>query len=217
MEPLESFNTIQDNKTRYSVMEISRRQLLATASSTLLLAGGVGCSASRRPYRLLDDEQAATLTALCEQIIPTDETPGAAWAHVVKFIDRQLVYHYQQHVAGYRTGLSGLNRAALAQFRSSFAELPFDTQTELVAAMEKGELGVAEWSAGDQKAFFRTVRDHTMQGYYGDPRHGGNRDLVSWRALGVPHPPVRGRDDYRFPKEGRSAVAPSQPAVEGLR
>jgi gluconate 2-dehydrogenase gamma chain len=37
------------------------------------------------------------------------------------------------------------------------------------------------------------VVSHTMQGFYGDPRHGGNRNWASWRMLGVPITPVRGR------------------------
>lgn len=179
--------------------------------------GGSSCSRTRRSYRLLDDGQASTLSALCEQIIPTDETPGAAWAHVVKFIDRQLVYHYQQHLSLYREGLAALQASALAQHRSDFAALPFDAQTLMVVALEKGELGVPNWSAAAQKAFFRTVRDHTMQGYYGDPRHGGNREMVAWRALGVPHPPVRGRDDYRFPKAPVTALYPSSASTEAAR
>jgi gluconate 2-dehydrogenase gamma chain len=182
-----------------------------------LFVGGSACSRTRRSYRLLDDGQASTLSALCEQIIPTDETPGAAWAHVVKFIDRQLVYHYQQHVALYREGLAGLEAAALAQHRSNFAALPFDAQTSMVVALEKGELGIPTWSPAAQKAFFRTVRDHTMQGYYGDPRHGGNREMVAWRALGVPHPPVRGRDDYRFPKESAADWCPTTVSTEAAR
>jgi gluconate 2-dehydrogenase gamma chain len=32
-----------------------------------------------------------------------------------------------------------------------------------------------------------------MQGFYGDPRHGGNREGVSWKMLGLPYPPIRGR------------------------
>jgi hypothetical protein len=32
-----------------------------------------------------------------------------------------------------------------------------------------------------------------MAAYYGDPRHGGNRDYASWRMLRVPVAPVRGR------------------------
>ena len=40
------------------------------------------------------------------------------------------------------------------------------------------------------------VLDHTLQGYLGSPRHGGNKDYSSWRMLGVPPIPVRGRLQY---------------------
>ena len=43
---------------------------------------------------------------------------------------------------------------------------------------------------------------HTMQGFYGDARHNGNRDAVSWRMLGIPVIPIRGRDHYEFPRKG---------------
>ncbi|MDZ7638155.1 MAG: gluconate 2-dehydrogenase subunit 3 family protein [Bryobacterales bacterium] len=185
-------------------MNVPRRRFLLSASSALLAAGTFGCNGFRQPYRLFDAKQAAILSALCEQIIPTDDTPGAAWAHVVKFIDRQLVYHYQNLGSTYRNGLISLDRAAIALHRAAFEALPFDTQTVLVAKLEVGEIAAPDWPADAQRALFRAVRAHTMQGYYGDPRHGGNREMIGWRTLGLPHPPVRGRDDYRFPKE-RSA------------
>ena len=43
------------------------------------------------------------------------------------------------------------------------------------------------------RGFFELVRSHTFEGYYGSPRHGGNRDGVSWRMLALADPPVRGR------------------------
>ena len=43
-----------------------------------------------------------------------------------------------------------------------------------------------------------------MMGFYGDPRHGGNKDRVSWRMLGVPDPPIRGRLHETPPPPGRS-------------
>jgi gluconate 2-dehydrogenase gamma chain len=39
-----------------------------------------------------------------------------------------------------------------------------------------------------------------MEGYYGAPRHGGNRDAVSWRMLGLDEPPLRGRAQYDLRK-----------------
>jgi hypothetical protein len=29
--------------------------------------------------------------------------------------------------------------------------------------------------------------DHTMLGFYGAPSHGGNRNEVSWKMLGIEH------------------------------
>ena len=57
--------------------------------------------------------------------------------------------------------------------------------------------------AGDaeenSKEFFDLILAHTRQGFYGDPRHGGNRDRVSWKMVGLPFPPVRGRMHYDEP------------------
>jgi gluconate 2-dehydrogenase gamma chain len=72
-------------------------------------------------------------------------------------------------------------------------DLPLDAQTALLKDAEKGDVEKADWGELDPARFFRLLRDHTMMGFYGDPRHGGNRDRVSWRMLGVPDPPIRGR------------------------
>ena len=47
------------------------------------------------------------------------------------------------------------------------------------------------------------MRNHTLEGYYGSPRHGGNRDAVSWRMLGLAEPPLRGRAQYDLRKGSR--------------
>ena len=56
----------------------------------------------------------------------------------------------------------------------------------------------------ENRTFFELVRKHTLEGYYGSPRHGGNRDAVSWRMLGLAEPPVRGRARDVFSKGTRS-------------
>jgi gluconate 2-dehydrogenase gamma chain len=66
-------------------------------------------------------------------------------------------------------------------------------QLEIVSELEREE--------GD---FFRLVRNHTLEGYYGSPRHGGNRDAVSWRMLGMAEPPLRGRAQYDLRKGATS-------------
>jgi gluconate 2-dehydrogenase gamma chain len=48
------------------------------------------------------------------------------------------------------------------------------------------------------------LRRHTMQGYYGSPRHGGNKDAVSWRMLNLSEPMLRGRAQYDFTAGAKS-------------
>ena len=75
------------------------------------------------------------------------------------------------------------------RFGKDLAELTSPEQFEVVSAIEQQYLD-----------FFNLVRAHTLQGYYGSPRHGGNRDAVSWRMLGLDEPPLRGRAQYNLKK-----------------
>ena len=67
----------------------------------------VACFGPRNPWRCLSEDEARTLEAICERIIPADQDPGAAWAGVVTFIDRQLVGPYRKLRKTYRVGLAG--------------------------------------------------------------------------------------------------------------
>jgi gluconate 2-dehydrogenase gamma chain len=163
-----------------------RKFLAATAAAT-----AAGCSANRSTWRFLTEVEAQTLTAICEQIIPADEFPGAAWAGVVNFIDRQLTRHYKEHQQAYRNGIAAVDRLA----GGSFTALPKEQQLAVLQKAEKDK---------ETRPFFDLVLPHTMQGFYGNPRHGGNREYVSWRMLGVPPSPARGRDQYDFTKGGQA-------------
>jgi hypothetical protein len=57
------------------------------------------------------------------------------------------------------------------------------------------------WCRISSQEFFCLAVDHTMQGFYGDPRHGGNREGASWKMLGIPYPPIRGRLHYDLNKK----------------
>ena len=128
------------------------------------------------------------MEAICGCIIPEDQDAGAVRAGVVNYIDTQLSGFYKPLRKTYRAGLVAVDRESVASSGSSFADLATDKQIELLQRIErKAEL----------KPFFDLLVAHTMQGFYGDPRHGGNRDRVSWKMLGLPYPPLRGRrKDY---------------------
>ncbi len=167
---------------------IQRRRFLeigltATASATLVSCGRSGGGAY---WRFFTPGEARTVDAVCEQIIPADKDAGARQAGVVHFIDLQLTRHYRKYQGAYRKGIADLDKASRSRFGKPFAELAIEQQTEVLAE---------EDTNGSE--FFNLIRTHAMQGFYGDPRHGGNRGEVSWKMLGLPTPPVRGRLPYQ--------------------
>ncbi len=141
------------------------------------LAGtAAGCARSKSPWRFFSVAEARTVAAVCAHIIPQDRDPGAVQAGVVVFIDRQLAGFYKPLQKTYRQGIAAIG--------SAFADLPAASQLEVLRRMERNP---------ETKPFFDMLVAHAMQGFYGDPRHGGNRERVSWKMLGVASPPVRGR------------------------
>jgi gluconate 2-dehydrogenase gamma chain len=169
--------------------QLTRRQFVA-AGALGGAALAVGCKASKQgDWEALTDEQARTLAVICDQIVPADDFPSASQAGVLNYIDRQLMRHYRRHREAYREGLEKAEALSRKRFGHGLALLAEPQKLEIVNAL-----------AAANGKFFSLVRNHTMEGYYGSPRHGGNRDAVSWRMLGLAEPPVRGRAQYDLTK-----------------
>jgi gluconate 2-dehydrogenase gamma chain len=176
------------HSAKYSRRKFMQITAVATAAGPI-----AACVGSLSPWRCLSQNEARTLEAMCERIIPADQDPGAAWAGVVTFIDRQLTGPYRKLRKTYRLGLAGTNQASLTLFGKPFAELTSSQQDSVLQTMDNGHARGDCWKQVSAKSFFDLVLSHTMQGFYGDPRHGGNRERVSWKMLRLPYPPVRGR------------------------
>jgi gluconate 2-dehydrogenase gamma chain len=171
---------------------VDRRGFLKTGA-VAAAATAVACSDAGPRWRVLTSAEAATLTAACDRIIPPDEDPGASQAGVVRFVDRQLATREKSQLGFWRAGLAGLAAAAHRAHGKGFAELGEGEQVALLQDVERGAGEKADWGEVAPAEFFRALRWFTMMGFYGDPRHGGNKDRVAWRMIGVPDPPVRGR------------------------
>ena len=174
-----------------SRLKLSRRAFLQTAVAAAA-ASGLACGRNGTPWRFLTIEEARALAAMSDQIIPSDQDPGASWAGVVNFIDRQLCGPYKHLQATYRRGLAGVDQTSRAHGKL-FADLGLEQQTVVLRQLEEGKASGAIWKQASSSEFFGYVVDHTMQGFYGDPRHGGNREGVSWKMVGLPYRPIRGR------------------------
>jgi gluconate 2-dehydrogenase gamma chain len=127
---------------------------------------------------VFDAHQRATIEAAAERIVPADRDPGARQAGVVDYIETTLGGYEAEHAPLYVGGAHELDRLALERFGAeAFVALRSEQQDEILAHLEK-----------ERSPFFSLLVEHTMQGFYGDPRHGGNRDGVSWKMIGFPGP-----------------------------
>src|SRR3954469_16289193 len=60
------------------------------------IAAYVASAPANEPYEFFTPEEAREFDAISAQIVPTDETPGAREAHVVRYVDRALATVYKQ-------------------------------------------------------------------------------------------------------------------------
>lgn len=158
---------------------LPRRRFIQVAASGT--AATVSCGGQKSRYRFLTNAEADTLVAVCDVIIPPDQDPGASQAGVVRFIDRQLDGFHKKLRKQYRAGIAVAEMLARSKHGKPFTKLSAEEQENILTSAEC-------------QRFFDVVVSHTMQGYYGSPRHGGNRNWASWRMLGVPVSPLRGRE-----------------------
>ena len=114
---------------------------------------------------VLTPAEAADLAVMTALIIPTDKTPGAREAQVVRFIDRALGSFAAEQRALFREGLAELRR-------KDFAALNERGQVTIVAAL-----------AQTRSPFFEAVRTATIMGMFAHPKHGGNEGKVGWRLI----------------------------------
>ncbi len=182
---------------------LSRRTVLKLGLAGLIgVAAGAGSTAvisrlgraARPRYRFFTAAEASLLIEICEQIIPRDDVPGATDTGAINYIDRQLCGVFARHQQTYRRGLESFRRTCLEVHRLPFEELSAAKKYETLRAIEQGEAPKALWGDPSPPAFFNLVLAHTMQSFYGSPRHGGNRDYASYRMLGLDYPPVVGRN-----------------------
>ncbi len=155
------------------------------------LSAGVAAAVSCRSgphgpnWRFFTNEEGRTVDAVCECLIPEDRDPGARQAGVVDYIDIQLTKALKKHQRAYRQGIAMVDATARKRFGKSFADLDSGQQADVLDDVEQ-----------NAKPFFQLILAHTQQGFYGDPRHGGNRNRASWKMLGLPYPQIRGRQRY---------------------
>jgi gluconate 2-dehydrogenase gamma chain len=156
-----------------------------------ITAAGVAGAQQQIPLKFFTAHEALAVEALTERIFPTDESgPGAKEAAVVIYIDRQLAGPYGRDRHRYTKGPfedapPELGWQGQATPREIYREAlkKFEGVEKLAPAAQDEALRAIE-----NTAFFALLRQHTIEGMFCDPVHGGNKNLAGWRLIGFPGP-----------------------------
>ena len=143
------------------------------------------CSFEPNYLEFLSKEEARLLDAIAEQFIPTDQDPGAKEACVVNFIDTQLTKNYKRFQQNYRQGLEAFKKTCKDVKGKIFESLRSDEQIAFLELIESGDVPETYWDFQKPATFLRLMLSHCMQGFYGDPRHGGNCNHVSYKMINL--------------------------------
>lgn len=140
--------------------------------------------ALREGLQFFSGDQAILVDAISDRLIPGDvNSPGARQARTVIYIDRVLAGYFSSLQVLYREGLEMIARLSNELFGCGFAALPESRQDEILRIAED-----ARHTKGCEQLalFFAVIREHTLEGMFSDPIHGGNHDAVGWKMIGFP-------------------------------
>ncbi len=123
----------------------------------------------------LTSAERRTLDALLERMYPGALAIGAG-----AYVAGALAGPYAAHLTEYRALCAALDAAA----GGGFADADAAAADAVVARLEARALpGLAD---SPERSSFDLVWRHLREGLFGDPSHGGNRDMAGWRAIGFP-------------------------------
>lgn len=118
-----------------------------------------------------------TLEAAVARIVPSDDGPGAIEAGTSQYV-LAAAPEGSARLAQLHELVRHLDRATRTLgLYLDFAALHPTDQDRVLAEVEREADSTFDWLVAT-----------TLEGFYGDPRYGGNRNALSWRLIGFPGP-----------------------------
>jgi gluconate 2-dehydrogenase gamma chain len=128
---------------------------------------------------MVTDAQLRALEAAAKRILPSGEGPGAAETGAAEVCKRAIRDdHFRAVRPHVLAGLDELQAAARQRFGRDFPDCPPTQQDELLRSIERS----GTWRS---KLFFAFLIHHTLEGFLGEPAHGGNQDGLGWMFIGM--------------------------------
>jgi gluconate 2-dehydrogenase gamma chain len=120
-----------------------------------------------------------TLAAAATRILPSDGGPGAREAGAAEAVAMALEHPFLRLLRPFfESHLDGLAGRARELYGRDLADCDPEQQDALLRE-------VAADPQPRSRMFFELLVSLTIEGFLGDPVHGGNRGEVGWRAIGL--------------------------------
>ena len=141
------------------------------------------------PSPPFDTAARGVLAVLVDQLLPGEpslDLPSASEAGALDFLDQACRHRGLRPVRNDVLKLCrDLNLRARASLGRSYPDLTADERDNLLAQIRVDTVPKGRYVP--QRALHTTLRI-LMEGYLGNPRHGGNRSAAVWSALQIPMP-----------------------------
>ena len=162
---------------------ISRRTVLV---SVPLVKISALAAAAPSVASVFTPDQMRLIDAVVNRLIPSDELgPSAGEAGVPVYLARSFAGYLSGDRNVFAEGLAAIEAAARARHNTAFAQLSPAQQDEFLTAMEKNEVSGFR---PDSRTFFNRIRQLSLEGMFGDPWYGGNKDFAGWDLIRYPGP-----------------------------
>lgn len=173
---------------------LSRRSFTLSASATAAILALAGCDPDPvpkgeegqepQPEAALSSSQQKTLSAMCDRLLPAHgDLPAASALGVPGFIASELEKPLFSEVRDFvGRGLTLLDGNARSLMAKHFHDLDVVIQDQMLQELNEGVAPGPEFA---QHRFFELVLTFALEGYFGHPKYGGNKDRRAWKALGI--------------------------------
>jgi gluconate 2-dehydrogenase gamma chain len=161
---------------------VTRRTVIASASLIPLAAiqGAPQAAKSAAPATALSPEQRRILEAFIDRLVPKDELgPGAVECGAAEYIDRSMADYLANEKTVFAQGLAAVDAYARSSQGGAFADLSAEKRDAVLTAIDTGD-------APNLRGFFNRARRLTLEGMFGDPSYGGNKDFAGWDLIRYP-------------------------------
>ncbi len=166
-------------------MRITRRTFVEWGLVAASGALGLGCRSRRRgepSVGPIPKDLDAVLEAASSRMIPSDDGPGAREAGTIDYLRAALelpVYRAQRRRL--LEGARRLESTARRDWGNGFVSLGPAEQDRVLLHLQAGREDDAQFDGG---RFVHDLLSLTLEGFLGDPLHGGNRGEVGWELIG---------------------------------